>query len=315
MRRKPGWALLGVFALAGCTDDSALNPVTWWHSVEGGRIADPRPAPPGADQPWPNLSTVPARPEATSATQRARIAGALVADRANAQYAVRIAPLPTPPAPTAQAGAPPAPAPGRAPEGEGLSATMQAAEAPAAPRPAPRTQVNASPLAPPPTPTPAPTSALGPAEAAAAAAGQPPPPLPDIPAAPPPPASLPGVVGFTVPTPPAPTPPPPPAPPPEFKPGEPVTIAFAASSATLPANIRPVLAKLAQTRGGAPLGTVGFGDADSSDPEVQAAAMRLAFERANAIAQALQGLGVPREQIHVTAQAIGRGGVARVDAP
>ena len=34
-----------------------MNPVSWWHDLQGGKIAEERPPPPGADQPYPNLAS------------------------------------------------------------------------------------------------------------------------------------------------------------------------------------------------------------------------------------------------------------------
>ena len=74
--------------LAGCSPtEGSVNPVDWWHALEGGRIAEQRPPPPNADAPYPNLSSVPARPVPTDAATRGRIATGLLADRADAAYA------------------------------------------------------------------------------------------------------------------------------------------------------------------------------------------------------------------------------------
>ena len=71
--RRHGWlqagrtAVLGCVALAclgplaGC---SSLNPANLFHREEGGTIAQPHAAPPGAGQPYPNLATVPENPPA-----------------------------------------------------------------------------------------------------------------------------------------------------------------------------------------------------------------------------------------------------------
>ncbi|MCX7382228.1 MAG: hypothetical protein NT133_12580, partial [Alphaproteobacteria bacterium] len=77
----------GVLMLAGCAGTPGDAPVAWWHQFQGGRIAEPRPAVPGAEGAWPNLASVPSRPQADDAATRGRIAAGLVADRANAQYA------------------------------------------------------------------------------------------------------------------------------------------------------------------------------------------------------------------------------------
>jgi len=60
--------------LAGCA-----GPIGLYHDVEGGAIAQARQPPPGADQPYPNLASIPAAPPAYSAAAQAavnrRIAG------------------------------------------------------------------------------------------------------------------------------------------------------------------------------------------------------------------------------------------------
>jgi hypothetical protein len=57
------FASLCVLTLAGCSSfPSSMNPVSWWHGLQGGKIAEERPPPPGADQPYPNLASVPPKP-------------------------------------------------------------------------------------------------------------------------------------------------------------------------------------------------------------------------------------------------------------
>jgi outer membrane protein OmpA-like peptidoglycan-associated protein len=163
-RRAPLLALL----LAGCSSlPASMNPVSWWHDLQGGKIAEERPPPPGADQPYPNLASVPPKPEAPDRAALANIATALVADRTNAQHAA--APIADPSLPSASPGLfgrgtvpPPAPPP---PAGAAqASATMAAADAPPAPR-AP------SPPANPPQAVPAPAKApLGTVQSAPLAA-------------------------------------------------------------------------------------------------------------------------------------------------
>jgi outer membrane protein OmpA-like peptidoglycan-associated protein len=95
-------------------------------------------------------------------------------------------------------------------------------------------------------------------------------------------------------------------------PGQPVAVAFASGSAALPPGIEAALARLAATRGAAPMRVAGFGAAAGDGPAVQAAALDLAFARAEAIANALARAGVPLSEIRLTAAAQGRGGVAAV---
>jgi outer membrane protein OmpA-like peptidoglycan-associated protein len=56
------------FCLAGCS-----GPIAAYHDVEGGAIAQDRQPPPGADQPYPNLASVPAAPVALKPAQQAAV--------------------------------------------------------------------------------------------------------------------------------------------------------------------------------------------------------------------------------------------------
>jgi outer membrane protein OmpA-like peptidoglycan-associated protein len=285
--------------VAGCSQDNEFAPATWWHQLEGGTIAQQRPPPPNVTAPYPSLGTVPTKPVTIDAATRGRIANALIADRANAEYTNSLAPLPAAqPSKTAPA-APLASAPSA---DSGMSASLAAASAPPppAPRRAPVAGVAATPL-PAPGPSPA-TPAAGTADASA--------PMPPIPAAPPQVPSI-GGVRATVPTPPPPTPPvvTPPAP---VVPGAPVTIAFAAGSATMPPEGVKALTSLATRRGVGSIAITGYGEAPSSDPATQSAAMPLAWGRAESIARALLVAGVPSKSLRVTSQATGHGGVARI---
>ena len=88
--------------LAGCSSfPASMNPVSWWHDLQGGKIAEERPPPPGADQPYPNLASVPPKPEAPDRAALANIATALIADRTNAQHAAAAAPIADPSLPSA----------------------------------------------------------------------------------------------------------------------------------------------------------------------------------------------------------------------
>lgn len=115
---------LALLSLASCSQTS-LNPVDWYHSIEGGKVADERPPPPRSDAPYPNLGSVPARPAPIDAQARNVIARGLVADRTNAQYSASLAPLP--PANPANRPVPPTP---RAAGEEATSASLPAASAP-----------------------------------------------------------------------------------------------------------------------------------------------------------------------------------------
>src|SRR4051812_3648344 len=72
--------------LGACSSlPSSVNPVAWWHDLEGGAIAEQRPPPPGATDPYPNLATVPGKPAPADPGVRRQIAESLVSDRTNAQ--------------------------------------------------------------------------------------------------------------------------------------------------------------------------------------------------------------------------------------
>jgi outer membrane protein OmpA-like peptidoglycan-associated protein len=364
-----------LFALGGCSSQSwsSINPVNWWHGLEGGEIAKDRPPPPGVNQPPPNLSSVPPKPPEPDRAALQNIADALVADRANAQHLAAAAPMADPSSPTASpdlfsvGSVPPPgppPPPGQAPA---ASATMPAASAPPAaaqpaPPPAPATPPAKAPVKqvqsdtlPEPAPPPAPLSVGSN--------------LPPLPAAPPAPANVPGVPVARNPTLPAAAAPPPapapaavpavpaapapastpaaevpaPAPAPAPTPaaaatatpekapestsmavasassgGEPVSsgntiaVVFANGIATLPPSAAAPLRALAGRRGNALIAVTGYGDAPDTSPDAQAAALKLGLARAQTIAATLVADGVPSTAVQIDAQAMGRGGTARL---
>lgn len=333
-RRNRISTMAGLLALlASCSSlPSSDNPAEWWHGLEGGVIAEQRPPPPGADQAYPNLASVPPRPPPPDRQRMGQISAALTEARASAQYAASAMPIappqagaaPAPPGATAQPPPPPAiastppasrtaqrpaPAAGQAaappPAETGASASLAAATAPPAP----------------PTPQPAPaaagaseSTALAPppgAEAAGQAAQETG--LPPLPTAPPEPPRVPGAPGPTLPAPPpvAPTPAPGPAAPAHLV-GEPVAVAFAARSAVLPAISADALRQFAKKRGTATIEVTGFGETASSDPLAQSAALGLGLNRAQAMAATLARAGVPAASIRIAATAAGRGGLARL---
>jgi len=308
--------------LAACSSSSpsSMNPVNWWHHLEGGEIAKQRPPPPGTNQPFPNLASVPARPTAPDKKQLDAITQGLVADRAHAEYMAAATPIADPSSPQASpglfgAGTMPAPVPGTATSAPAARASLAAASAP--PTPAP-------PAGSPPSPSPAPRGAVQSAAQAApggapgaapagattaanatsappAAAGPP----PTIPAAPPSPPKLPGappakVASVT-----------PPVRPATQRPGE-VQIEFVAGSSALPPGANDLLKELAAKRGAAAIALTGHGDATSEDPAVQSAALTLALARAQAAAKVLVADGVPESAIRLGAEAAGRGADARL---
>ena len=274
--------LAALLALAGCATPDSMNPVDWWHGLEGGAIATARPPPPNADAPYPKLASVPAKPPAPDAAALQRVAGGLVTDRGSAMYAATAVPIPKLPPPTPQ----PATTPPAAGSDEQPNAALAAASAPPPPRAA----------------TAAPTTA-------ATAA----PTLPEPAPAPPPPPQLTGIMvpAITAPTPPpvAPPAPPPPLPPP----GVPVAIAFPPGSAVLSAAALAQLKALAQQRGARSVAVTGLGEASPGDsPASQSAALPLALDRARAVAADLITLGVPAAVLRLTALPSGGGASARL---
>lgn len=279
--------------LAGCSETASVNPVDWWHNLEGGEIADQRPPPPKADAPYPNLSTVPARPNVTPPGQRQAVVAGLVADRADARVAAEQAPI----APPAPAAAPPPPPPAMA------SASLPAASAPpSAPAPA-----APPPVAAPVSPAPVASTPVASAPIASASASP-----ASMPEAPPPPPRLAGVPRVTMPTPPPKAPPPPPAPPAAViaGPGR-VTMNFSAGATDLPAGAEEAL-KLLVSRHRAQQLVVSAGGDGEENLASQAAALPLALARARAIAAMLMADGVPSSMIGINASAGGHSGAVRI---
>jgi outer membrane protein OmpA-like peptidoglycan-associated protein len=334
--------------VGGCSSvPSAINPVSWWHSLQGGAIAEQRPPPPGATDPYPNLASVPPAPAQPDRAALNQITDQLIADRTNAQHEAAAAPLadpsspsaspalfgagttppPGPPGQTPKPGAPApsaasstapgaGPTPGGPPASGPTSEPVASASMPAAPAPAPPPApivppakapvgaVNSAPLAPP-----AATPAGAANDAPLAPPGETPAetaPLPQIAAAPPP---APNVPGFAVPTAAASATS---TPPPATMAGDAVTVPFADGSALLPASATAPLKQLAAKRGAATISVVGYGEASGATVDAQSTALTLGLARAQAMAAVLTASGVPAGSVQIDAQAIGRGGSARL---
>ena len=291
--------------LAGCGARANINPVQWWHGLQGGAIAQQRPPPPNADAPYPNLGSIPPKPEMPDPAARQRIADALAVDRANAQYEATLAPLPNVPHARNPPGLLGTPSPPTPPDENAASASLEAANAPPAPATGPAKHAAAKLAAPPPPGAPA---------ALPSATPEPAGPPPVVPAAPPPPPHL---EGFALPAT-KPTPPPvaPPSPP-KLEPvsataATPLAIGFPANSAVLSPPDETALRSLANRRGSHQVEVVGFGDVTDATPQVQAEGVDLALARARAIVASLNAAGVPQTAIRMSAQADGRGGAARL---
>jgi outer membrane protein OmpA-like peptidoglycan-associated protein len=322
--------------LGGCSSGKAsINPVDWWHNLEGGKIAEERPPPPNADAPYPNLSTVPARPTPPDREAMKRLTDALIGDRQNAQYIAASDPLadpsspgaspnlfgagtlppppppvqpgeasaslpaasPTRPQPAPTPEAPPAP-PSRAP----VAAVQSTPIEPPAPPPAPPPVVQAAPAPAVPPPvvqtTPAPPVSV-PAAPAPVVAEAPPADMPPMSAAPP---ARPGVAGAAPPVLPE---------PPEAAPTPPggtaARIGFSPGSAALSPEDAASVKQFAGKRGNATIVVTGYGDAAGNDLAAQTAALSLGLSRAQAVANALTAAGVPQGAMRVGAEAAGRG--------
>ncbi len=284
--------------------------IDWWHGLQGGVIAQQRPPPPGASEPFPNLATVPSPPTPTDPATRRLLAARLASAR---DLTVRDAaqdPINSPPQPVPTTQAPPPATPmARLDAANALPAAS--AEPPAA-REAPSFPI-ASPAAPapaaaappgiaPPAIAPSvarptqPAPAMAPATAPATAAGGPIPALPDEPPA------LPSLAGV---------------PAAAYEPATPrprpqVTVSFPPSSAELRPAAEDALRALAARRAGGPMAVVGGGDARSAAPGAQAAALPLAWRRAMAITAALKQAGVPDSALQTDASALARGGTVRL---
>ncbi len=129
-----------------------------------------------------------------------------------------------------------------------------------------------------------------------------------LPVAPPP---VPDVPGIDLPT----TPathifvPPPAAPAPAPQDSAPVSLAFRPGSAILSPDAVKALSAIAQARGGAVILAGGFGEQAAAPDD---AALTLALERAQAIADALTAAGAPPGDIRLTAAAAGSGGFVQL---
>ena len=302
-------------------NDSKLTldtPIGWWHDLEGGKIAEQRPPPPGVFDPYPNLGQVPAAPVMTDAATRHALAVRLAAERDRTRREATQDPLVLPAAsvassvargpggPAKPGGAPTSAAAAPPPDPGASVAVMDAATAPA-PEPAPTTPalptlsvVPSAPIAPAATAQPGvrPPPAKAPAETPLQSAAEPGP-LPDVPTAEP---ALPRLGGLpaSVNAPAVPRVPPP------------VAIAFRQGAATLPAAADAALRELASRRAGAEIAISAGGDAPGSGLEAQARALPLALRRAQAMQAALVAAGVPAAALHIDAAAMGRSGVARL---
>ena len=146
MRNKFGLVILGMAlaGVAGCSSvPDAVNPVSWYRGVTGisknddlGKDQNEQNLAEGSNEPYPNLGSVPAAPDAQlSGVDRDKLVKSLVADRNNAQYSADnlragdVASTVPPPAPPARN----TPSTSNAPTPTTSSATISSA--PASPPP------------------------------------------------------------------------------------------------------------------------------------------------------------------------------------
>ena len=320
--------------LGGCKGTGPVGAgVDLFHDLQGGAIAQQRPPPPGRNDPFPNLGSIPARPAAPDIVAQQRLGDQLAAQRDAAEQAAAANPL-TPRAP------PPAlPKPAGPPDPNANRVVVDAAPAGPAPKavaPPPAAVAPAAAVVKPGSDVPALASV--PAVAAAVVSG----PLPSLAAAPPAAPVGFGVMPSTVAslrsaatnaTAAAPaaslaaaTPPKPlldtllsqtvvpRAPgdtiykPPVVPVASSVAVAFSAGSAVLPPSAPLDLRRFALAHRGVPVTVTGHGDDILPGPDPQSRALDLALRRAQAIAAALATSGIPAVNLRLHAEAAGRGG-------
>ena len=282
---SPIAAFFLVSTLAGCAHRDVVDtPVGWFHQLEGGAIAQQRPPPPGADDPYPKIGTTPAHaPAVSSLDLRHSVTGALLRQRNLTTRLDANDPIPEaaalPPAPVK---AVPAAATGSS------SASLDAAQTTARAAPAVSPDVDAEP------------ELAMPAVQLQAAAGETVV-MPAIPGAPPASPHLPGLA--------APAGRPAAEKLPDYRTGPVVgtPIGFSPGTDTMLGGQLGALHAVAVRRGTGTLHVTGYGDAGAADPETQSQALSVAALRARTVGEALQSEGVPARSIVLHAEAFGRG--------
>ncbi len=326
-----------VALLGGCHGGGTIGAgEDMYHGLQGGAIAQQRPPPPGVNDPFPNMGTIPARPAAPNIVEEQRIADQLATQRDQAEATAAANPL-TPRAP------PPALPKPAAPDPNANHVVVDAAPAPPPVKPAPPAAPVAAPQAVAAAPaSPIPTLASVPAVVAPVISG----PLPSLAAAPPLPPSGFGLAASTAapvasqatastaPVPVAAPAPVPAAPakslldtllsPTVFpKPkGDslftPVPVAvtaavaviFTPGSAELPPSATLTLRRFALAHKGVPVTVTGHGEVVLPGADSQSRALDLALRRAQAIAASLSTAGIPPTNLRLHAVAAGHGGTA-----
>jgi outer membrane protein OmpA-like peptidoglycan-associated protein len=94
--------------------------------------------------------------------------------------------------------------------------------------------------------------------------------------------------------------------------GPAASVVFTEGSASLPPPEVAEVKSFAGKRGNGVILVTGFGDAASSEPAAQSAAITLGLSRAQAVADTLKQAGVPGNAIRVSAEAAGSGASLRL---
>jgi outer membrane protein OmpA-like peptidoglycan-associated protein len=89
--------------------------------------------------------------------------------------------------------------------------------------------------------------------------------------------------------------------------GPSATIVFPERTSNLSQPATEEVKAFAAKRGSKAIAITGYGDAASSDPDAQSAALTLGLSRAQAIVDSLKAAGVPNDAIRIGAEASGRG--------
>ncbi|MBB2180141.1 hypothetical protein HLH29_13365 [Gluconacetobacter tumulicola] len=304
-----GALLAGVLSLGGCAHRDAIDTtVDWWHQYQGGVIAQQRPPPPGAHDPYPAVGLTPTTPPVLpSAERRQDVTESLIEQRNLAhRMAAEVGPLTNTAPPVNAAPARPSTPAAPATTEATPSATLDAAEAPPPPpvasQPAPKTSSahgdagdnGGGPL----VAMPEVGADVGGVGGKAPAASVPP---PEIPAGPP---TAPELPGFAVPSEAAVA-----VGRPDYILSDPggTRILFPVGNDHPVAGQEKDIDSVVRHTPGGPLFVHGYGEAASTDSTEQARAMALALLRARAVADRLVADGVPAKAIHLRAHPFGDG--------
>ena len=293
-----GLVVSAAVGVAGCSQNPVLTPVAWWHDLQGGAIAADRPPPPGADEPYPHIYSIPPKPVLPSASFRDTVLTRLAQERDDTERLAADNPIVVPAVPPPPAPLPPPPAGTEGVESTTANATMPAADAPppAAPHAAPAAAAAGD-------GGPAPGAPLVIAGAPGDEAN-----LPNVPDAPPAPATFEGIPAQPAPT------PPPPLPAHVGPAAAGMAILFSPAEAVLDSSQTVTIKDAASHRGHGHIDVEGHGDTPSDSPPAQEAALDLGLKRAQAVARALEAQHVPAGSIRIAATAFGRGAAVR-DVP